>query len=125
MPKSGSQSSPPFPPRHAESIQEQSAVSGATNKTLHTVTAGKNFFVDSWWVSVSEGKKLIFELQDDTVEVASLGSGEDGNTGGTMLLPQFNPLGPFAAGSVVRVARVEGDSGKDWSCGLTGYEEDE
>ena len=41
-----------------------------------------------------------------------------------MVFPLMKPLGPFAAGEVVRLTRQEGDSGKDWSGGFMGYLEE-
>jgi len=110
--------------RVEEPIQEQSVVSGATNKIDYTVTSGKNLFIQQWNVTFSEGKKYIIELQDDGVEISTIGSGEDGGDGYSINYPSDNPLGPIAAGSVVRLSRVEGDAGKDWAGGFTGFEED-
>lgn len=110
--------------RQSSPVQEYAAVGGATNKVNYTVTTGKNLFIEQWHVSVSEGKGNIFELQDDGTSLASIATGEDGGSGGTMLLPKHNPIGPIAAGSTVRIHRDTGDGGKDWSGGFTGYEED-
>jgi len=114
-----------LPSRFTETVQEYGTVSGATNKINYTVTAGKNLFIQQLHIAISEGKKYIVELQDDGVPLAALSSGEDGGQGGSMNLPDNNPIGPIAAGSVVRLSRVSGDSGKDWSGGFIGYEEDE
>lgn len=114
-----------LPPRHAEVVQEYDGVSGATTKVTYTVTTGKILFIELWYASASEGKKYIFELQDGGAAVASIGGGEDGNSPTPMRLPNSNPLGPFAAGQEIDIVRVAGDSGKDWSGGFVGYEEDE
>lgn len=113
-----------FPQRHNEPVQEYQTASGATTKISYTVTAGKQLFIEHWHVSVSEGNKNIFELQDDGTGVASIGNGENGGNTAPMPIPKNNPLGPFAAGSVITITRIEGDSGKDWSGGFVGYEED-
>jgi len=110
--------------RQKEPVQQYQTPSGATNKINYTVTTGKRLFIQQWHVSVSEGNKNIFELQDDTVGLASIGNGENGGNTAPMLFPIDNPIGPFAAGSVVRISRIEGDSGKNWSGGFIGYEED-
>lgn len=108
-----------------DSIQEYAAIGGATDKVSYTVTTGKNLFIQQWHVAVSEGKGMIFELQDDGTSLAAIASGEDGGAGGSMNLAPGNPIGPIAAASLVIIHRDTGDAGKDWSGGFTGYEEDE
>ena len=110
--------------RRKESVQQFQSAAGATNKINYTVTTGKVLFIQHWHVSVSEGNKNIFELQDDGTGISSTGNGENGGNLAPVFFPVDNPLGPIAAGSVVRISRVEGDSGKDWSGGFIGYEED-
>ena len=63
-------------------------------------------------------------VQDDGVSLASIATGEDGGSGGSMILPKNNPIGPIASGSTVIIHRDTGDAGKDWSGGFIGYEED-
>jgi len=107
-----------------EKVQEYESPGTGRNKINYSVPANKRLFIQQWHVSVSEGTKNIFELQDDAVGVASIGNGENGGGGGTMLFPDDNPIGPFAAGSTIRVRREEGDAGKDWSTGFIGFLED-
>ena len=106
-------------------VLEYAAIGGGTNKINYVVTTGKNLFISHWHVAVSEGKGNIFELQDDGVSLAAISTGEDGGPGYPMSFPGNNPIGPIAAGSTVRIHRDTGDSGKDWSGGFMGYEEDE
>ena len=117
-------SGPSLPLRQIEPVQEYAAVGGGTNKVNYVVTAGKNLFIQQWHVAVSEGKGNVFELEDDGVAIAALATGEDGGPGGSMNFPDSNPIGPIAELSVVRIHRDTGDSGKDWSGGFVGYEED-
>lgn len=112
-------------PIGATSVQQYAAIGGATDKINYTVTTGKNLFIQQWHAAVSEGKGIIFELQDDGTSLASIATGEDGGSGGSMNFPDGNPIGPMAAGSTVRIHRDTGDAGKDWSGGFIGYEEDE
>ena len=122
MPRSVGQ---PLNSRQEEPVQEYGAIGGATDKINYTVTAGKNLFITEWHVAVAEGKGNIFELQDDGVSLAAIATGEDGGSGYPMVFTTDNPIGPIAAGSTVRIHRDTGDSGKDWSGGFIGYEEDE
>jgi len=117
----------PLPPntRHDEPVQEYGPVGTATNKVNFVVPVSKNLFIEHWHACISEGDKMIIELQDDGVGLACIANGEAKDGGRSMPLPQFNPLGPIAAGSVVRLSRVVGASGKDWSGGFIGYLEDE
>ena len=117
----------PLPPntRHDNPVQEFADPATATNKINYVVPANMNLFIEQWHVSVSEGNKNVFELQDDGTALASIGNGESGGNTAPMLLPQFNPIGPIAAGSTVRISRTEGDSGKDWAGGFMGYLENE
>ena len=58
----------PPPGRVDDSVQQYAAVSGTTDKISYTVTTGKNLFIQQWHVSVSEGKKNIFELNKEQAE---------------------------------------------------------
>ena len=84
-----------------------------------------NLFIEHWHTCISEGDKMIIELQDDGVGLSCIGNGEAKDGGSHMLFPVFNPMGPIAAGSTVRLSRVVGATAKDWSGGFVGYLEEE
>lgn len=111
--------------RHDEPVQLYASSNGDQNKINYPVPAGKVFFVEMFHVGYSEGDKYIVELQAGGAGKACVGGGEGKEGGEPVNFPRHNPLGPFAAGVIVRLRRVEGTSGKDWAGGIVGYLEDE
>jgi len=111
----------PLNSRHDEPVQEYEGPNNNTNKVEFTVPVDKTLFIEMWHIAIAEGDGYIIELQNDTVGVASIGGGEGKEGGESMLSPQFNPFGPFDAGSEVRLHREEGTSAKPWSGGFVGY----
>lgn len=110
--------------RQDESVQEYSGVSTAINKIDYVVPTGKNLFIQQFHVCIAEGDKIIIELQDDGTGLACVANGEGKTGGGVVPFPKDNPLGPISTGSTVRLRRIEGTSGKDWSGSFIGYLED-
>ncbi len=103
-------------------VHEYEAPSVDTDKITYTVPADMELYIQTWHVSVSDGRKYIFELQDDGAGVSSIGNG--GGTGGPgdqRRYPEDNPLGPFETGHEITISRVQGDANKDWSCGFVGF----
>jgi len=111
--------------RHENPVQEHAMISGATNKINYIVPAGMNLFIEHFHVCISEGDGIVISLQDDGTGLACIANGEGKTGGGAVNLPLYNPLGPIAAGSTVRLSRIEGTSGKDWTGSCVGYLEEE
>ena len=112
---------PPINARHDSPVQGYAEPSGDDNKINYVVPADMNLFIEYVEVSISEGDKMVLEVQVDGTGISAGGNGAAGTGGGARLFPVFNPLGPIATGSTVRISRIEGDTGKDWGCGIVGY----
>lgn len=106
-------------------VQEHAALGTATNKINFVVPNGFNLFVEHFNVCIVEGDGIVIELQDDGTGLSCVGNGEAKEGGGSVLFPPFNPIGPIAAGSTVRLSRISGTSGKDWTGTIIGYLEAE
>ena len=104
-----------------EPVQEYESINNNDNKINYVVPANKKLFIQYTEVAISEGDKMVVELQDDGVGISSGGNGAAGTGGGSRNFPVANPLGPIAAGSTVRLSRIEGDSGKPWAGGFVGF----
>ena len=104
-------------------VSEFVTFSTSTNKTLHTVAANKQLKITSCWATNVEGKMQI-EFQEDGSGFFSVGLNEQGGVFGQISVDPQTPFGPFPATTVIRASRIDGDTGKDWSAGLTGYLED-
>lgn len=109
--------------RHTEIVNEWDNRNTDRDKIEYTVPVGKVLYIQGFLISTMEAK-VYAELQADGVAVASLAIDKDGtNTSQTNLDPAA-PLGPYAAGVVIRIRREQGDSGKNWTANLHGYTED-
>ena len=116
--------SPDAKSRVTESVQEYSTYGTSDTKASYTVTTGKVLFIQAVWATLgNEATTLALEVQEDGTGFASLHIAENGPHN-NLIIQAINPLGPFAAGVVIRIQRVQGDSGKEWAAGFTGYEED-
>lgn len=115
----------PMNSRHDDPVQEYQTVGTATNKINYLVPVGKTLFIELVYTAFSEGDKYIIEAQADGDPFVAVGGGEGKEGGESINAPQFNPWGPFSSGSIIRLHREVGTTGKDWSGGFTGYLEDE
>lgn len=109
--------------RVTESVQETEAANTDRNKVEYTVPVGKVLYVQTFLVSVAEGKMVLgFQVGGSSVWEVYLD--ETSTTAFQALAPDNNPFGPIPAGTEIRIRRVSGDSGKDWSAAYFGYLED-
>ena len=109
--------------RVSETVQQFESGNGDRNKTEYTVPTGKVLYVQTFLVSVEEGN-MVIGFQVGGATVWDVGLKEDGTSAFQAFAPQYNPFGPITAGTQVRIRRISGDSGKDWSAAWFGYLED-
>ena len=67
---------------------------------------------------------MVLGFQVDGVTIWDVGLKEDGTSAFQAVAPDNNSFGPIAAGTQVRIRRISGDSGKDWSAAWFGFLED-
>ena len=97
----------------------------ADTKASFTVNTGKILFVQTIFAALGEGGgTIVVEVQEDGTGFAALTISSNGSHSAEVTTPISNPFGPFSAGTVVRMQRIDGDSAKDWSGGWNGYERD-
>jgi len=104
-------------------VNESEHRSTTATKINFTVPTGKKLFITSCWATSMEGKFFI-EFQVDGTVFFSIGIYETGSSFAQYESDLENAFGPFAAGTVIRASREQGDTGKEWSAGFLGFTED-
>lgn len=94
-----------------------------TVKASYTVPIGKILFITSVWASTTQAN-IISQLQSGDTPIVDIPVSSGANSFASLVLPTETPYGPFVAGVVIEIERIEGLSGLPWSAGFVGYVED-
>lgn len=85
-------------------------------KASYTAPVGKELFITSIWASTRTAD-IIAQLQEDGTAVVDIPVSSGANSFASLVLPTETPYGPYTAGTVIEIERVEGLAGFTWSAG--------
>lgn len=91
-----------------------------TTKASYTVPVNKELFITVMWGTTRKGEFLV-QVQEDGTPFHDMAINKDGASYTNITLPTETPYGPFSAGTVISIERVEGQGGQEWSAGWVGY----
>ena len=108
------------------SVDPNDVVTGSTHndntdvKASYTVPVSKQLFITSIWAS-TRSADIVAQFKAASNPYIDIPVSSGANSFATIVLPTETPLGPFGAGQVIEIERIEGLAGLNWSAGWVGY----
>ncbi len=109
--------------RHAQPVNAFSISDTNNTKVSYVVPANKQLFIEFLTLTSENGNQTVEWRSDGIVFFAQRVQNTNEPTKSD-IMPQFNPLGPFAAGVTITAFKTAGTSSALWSALFLGYLED-